>query len=69
MGRQNGTIKWYNFNKGYGFITTEDETGIFVSYRSIEGNGYADLREGQKVSFDVETGQKGLEAVRVRVLN
>ncbi|MGR6341606.1 cold-shock protein [Priestia megaterium] len=69
MGRKNGTIKSYNFNKGYGFITTEDKTELFVSYRSIEGNGYAALREGQKVSFDVETGQKGLEAVRVRVLD
>lgn len=69
MGRKNGTIKSYNFNKGYGFITTEDGTELFVSYRSIEGNGYIVLREGQKVSFDVETGQRGLEAVRVRVLD
>jgi len=46
MGRQNGTIKWYNFNRGYGFITTEDATEIFVSFRSIEGNCYEDLREG-----------------------
>ncbi|MDH6651125.1 cold-shock protein [Priestia megaterium] len=69
MGRKNGTIKSYNFNEGYGFITAEDETELFVSYRSIEGNGYAVLREGQKVSFDVETGQNGLEAVRVRVLD
>ena len=69
MGRKNGTIKSYNFNKGYGFITAEDETELFVSYRSIEGNGYAVLREGQKVSFDIETGQRGLEAVRVRVLH
>ncbi|UYT88859.1 cold-shock protein [Priestia megaterium] len=69
MERQNGTIKCYNFNKGYGLITTEDETELFVSYRSIEGNGYVNLREGQKVSFDIEAGQKGLEVVRVRVLN
>ncbi|MBE5100297.1 cold-shock protein [Priestia aryabhattai] len=50
-------------------MTTEDATEIFVSFRSIERNGYADLREGQKVTYNIETSQKGLEAVQVQVLH
>ena len=59
-----GTVKWFNSDKGYGFISTEEGKDVFVHV-----NGLTDeIREGDKVSFDVEEGQKGLNAVNVRVL-
>jgi len=60
-----GTVKWFNEAKGYGFITTEENGDIFVHYSSIQGNGYKTLSEGQRVSFDIEEGPKGLKAINV----
>ncbi len=65
MSRQNGTVKWFNETKGYGFITPESGPDVFVHFRAIEGNGFKTLAEGQKVSFEVVQGQKGMQAERV----
>ncbi|MHA5867892.1 cold-shock protein, partial [Pseudomonas aeruginosa] len=64
MSRQNGTVKWFNETKGYGFITPESGPDVFVHFRAIEGNGFKTLAEGQKVSFEVVQGQKGMQAER-----
>ncbi len=61
----NGTVKWFNESKGFGFITTEDQGDVFVHYSSIQGNGFKSLAEGDAVSFDVEKGPKGPKAVNV----
>lgn len=60
-----GTVKWFNEAKGYGFITREDGTDVFVHFSSIEGNGFKTLNEGDAVSFDVEQGDKGLKATNI----
>ncbi|OTH28512.1 cold-shock protein [Pseudomonas aeruginosa] len=69
MSRQNGSVKWLNETKGYGFITPESGPDVFVHFRAIEGNGFKTLAEGQKVSFEVVQGQKGMQAERVQVIN
>jgi CspA family cold shock protein len=61
----NGTVKWFNESKGFGFITKEDGEDIFVHHTSITGNGFKSLSEGQAVSFDVEKTPKGLRATNV----
>jgi CspA family cold shock protein len=61
----NGTVKWFNESKGFGFITSEDSGDVFVHYSSIQGNGFKSLIEGDSVSFDTENGPKGLKAVNV----
>ncbi len=61
----NGTVKWFNESKGFGFITREDGSDIFVHYSSIQNNGYKSLAEGDTVSFDTENGPKGLKAINV----
>ena len=60
-----GTVKWFNESKGYGFLTSDDGSDIFVHYSSIQGDGFKTLVEGDKVDFDVEEGQKGPKAVNV----
>ena len=65
--RENGTVKWFNAGKGYGFIAREDGNDVFVHYSSIEGEGYRNLDEGQAVEFEVEQSPKGPHAVRVRI--
>jgi cold shock protein len=60
-----GTVKWFNGNKGYGFIAREGGEDVFVHYSAIQGQGYRNLDEGQKVEFTVEQGPKGLQAVNV----
>lgn len=60
-----GTVKWFNDNKGFGFITAEDNTDVFVHHTSIQGNGFKSLTEGDNVSFDTEKGPKGLKAINV----
>ena len=63
-----GTVKWFNGQKGYGFITRDDgQNDVFVHYSAIEGqSGFRDLNEGDRVEFSVEQGQKGPAAVNVR---
>jgi CspA family cold shock protein len=62
-----GTVKWFNAEKGYGFITPDDGTAdVFAHFSSVEGSGYRELIEGQKVSFESEQGPKGLQAKSVR---
>ena len=60
-----GTVKWFNDSKGFGFITAEDGSDVFVHHSSIQAQGFKSLAEGDKVSFDVEKGDKGLKAVNV----
>jgi len=62
---EQGTVKWFNNAKGYGFITRENGEDLFVHFKSIAGEGYKTLKQGEKVQFDVEQGQKGMEAVNV----
>ncbi len=61
--REIGTVKWFNNARGYGFITQgETSDDIFVHYRNIRGDGYKSLAEGQKVEFELQEGDKGLQA-------
>ena len=62
---EKGTVKWFNNAKGYGFITRENGEDLFVHFKSISGDGYKTLKQGEQVQFDVEEGQKGLQAVNV----
>jgi CspA family cold shock protein len=64
----NGTVKWFNDSKGFGFITSEDGSDVFVHHTSIQGNGFKSLAEGDSVSFDTEKGPKGLKAINVTKL-
>lgn len=62
-----GTVKWFNSSKGYGFLTPDDGTpDVFVHFSAIDGSGYRELVEGQRVSFESEVGQKGPQAKSVR---
>jgi CspA family cold shock protein len=60
-----GTVKWFNESKGFGFITSEDGSDVFVHYSSIQGNGFKTLAEGDSVSFETENGPKGPKAINV----
>ena len=62
MSTQTGTVKWFNDAKGFGFITRENGPDVFVHFRAITGAGHRTLTEGQKVSFRVAQGPKGLQA-------
>jgi CspA family cold shock protein len=64
-----GTVKWFNPAKGYGFIGREDGEDVFVHFSAIEMNGYKQLKEGQKVEFSIEKGNKGLQAAAVITLD
>ncbi|MFC1476650.1 cold-shock protein [Fibrobacterota bacterium] len=66
--RETGTVKWFNAQKGFGFITREEGDDVFVHFRAINGDGYKTLHEGQKVEFAVTKGQKGLQAEDVNVI-
>jgi len=60
-----GTVKWFSDKKGYGFITQDGQDDIFVHYSSIQGEGFRTLREGEKVEFEMVTGERGMKATNV----
>ncbi len=62
---QNGKVKWFNNEKGYGFIETDSGEDIFVHFTAIQGDGYKSLEEGQEVSFEVVEGNRGPQAANV----
>lgn len=66
--RIQGTVKWFNATKGYGFISRKGGPDVFVHYSAIQGSGYRALEEGQKVEFTLEQGQKGPQASNVVVV-
>lgn len=66
--RIEGTIKWFNSTKGFGFISRNGAPDVFVHYSAIQGSGYRSLEEGQKVEFTLEQGPKGLQASNVVVI-
>jgi CspA family cold shock protein len=66
--RITGTVKWFNGSKGYGFIAREGGPDVFVHYSAIQGEGFKNLDEGQKVEFTVEQGNKGPQATNVTLL-
>ena len=63
-----GTVKWFNADKGYGFIAVEGGKDVFVHFSAITGSGYRSLEEGQQVEFDITQGQKGPQAENVKVI-
>ncbi len=67
--RIEGSIKWFNSSKGYGFITQEGGEDVFVHYSAIRGTGYRTLEEGQRVEFEVSVGDKGPQAQDVVILD
>ena len=63
-----GTVKWFNNEKGYGFLAQENGADVFVHHTAIQGEGYHTLSEGQRVEFSIEKGPKGLQAANVVAL-
>lgn len=63
-----GTVKWFNAEKGFGFITTEEGNDVFAHFSQIQKDGFKTLEEGQQVEFNVVEGQKGLQAENITVL-
>ena len=63
---EQGTVKWFNSSKGYGFISRESGEDVFVHHNSIQGDGFKSLDEGDRVEFDVQQGPKGLQAANVQ---
>ena len=62
---EQGTVKWFNDDKGYGFITRESGDDVFVHFSASQGDGFKSLSEGQHVTFEVEEGERGLQAANV----
>lgn len=65
MSKSTGTVKWFNEEKGFGFIQQENGPDVFVHFRAIQGDGFKTLAEGQQVAFEIEQGQKGPQAANV----
>lgn len=65
---QNGTVKWFNAEKGFGFIESPDQDDVFVHFSAIVGDGFKSLEEGQRVQFEVVQGNRGLQAANVTKL-
>lgn len=63
-----GTVKWFNAEKGFGFIEVEGEDDVFVHFSAIQADGYKTLEEGQKVNFEIEEGQRGPQATNVTAI-
>jgi CspA family cold shock protein len=63
-----GTVKWFNAEKGYGFISTEDGEDVFVHFSAIQGEGFKSLDEGQEVEFEITQGERGAQAANVSKL-
>ena len=61
----NGTVKWFNAEKGFGFIEREEGDDVFVHFSAIQGEGFKTLEEGQEVTFEIEQGERGLQASNV----
>jgi len=68
LSKEQGTVKWFNASKGYGFIQRQSGEDVFVHFSSIQSDGYKTLNEGQKVEFEVKQGPKGLQAENVTPL-
>ena len=68
MARVQGTVKWFNGDKGYGFVTQEGGPDLFVHYSEIQSSGYRSLEEGQRVEFEITDGKKGKQASSVTVV-
>lgn len=66
---EQGTVKWFNDNKGYGFIKSDEGNDLFVHFRAIQSHGYKKLEEGQRVEFVAVVGQKGMQAEEVKVIS
>ena len=64
----NGTVKWFNNEKGFGFISVEGGDDVFAHFTAIQGEGYRTLEEGQQVRFDIVEGAKGLQAANITIL-
>jgi len=64
----NGTVKWFNDAKGFGFISSEDGEDLFAHFSAIQSSGFKSLAEGQQVTFDVVNGPKGKQAANIKVL-
>ncbi len=67
-GREQGTVKWFNASKGYGFIQRQSGEDVFVHFSAIQGDGYRSLQDGAAVEFEVTKGPKGLQAANVTQL-
>ncbi|MCD5410681.1 MAG: cold-shock protein [Clostridiales bacterium] len=65
---KNGTVKWFNSEKGFGFISVEGEDDVFVHFSAIQADGYKSLEEGQKVEFEVVEGPRGSQAANVTTI-
>ena len=63
--KMTGLVKWFNADKGFGFISQENGTDVFAHFSKIKSNGFKSLEDGQKVQFDVEQGERGLQAVNI----